>query len=188
MITGAMLHKALKENIIQLKTTMESEGVFCQIGEYSFYFDSLAETFDSPEDYKAMVSTSHIVNKIAEALERLNNKRTVVIYNYIENYINYKLYENKPATLYDIKNESGRYIIPVSWAVYSTITVEADSLGDAVDIAKEKMDDIPLCTDGVEYVDGSYSIDIETDEDAENAQSYMTLGNVTIHKNGEITE
>ena len=50
------------------------------------------------------------------------------------------------------------FIIPVSWEVYSTITVSANSLEEAIEFAKEHADDIPLCTDN-EYVDGTYLID-----------------------------
>ena len=90
-------------------------------------------------------------------------------------------------TLKSYKSKSGRYLIPVSWSMYSTIIVEADNLEEAVKIAKEKADDLPLCRpDCSEYVDGSYNIDIDDDEDAINAQDYKTIGNVEITKNGEI--
>ena len=41
-------------------------------------------------------------------------------------------------TLKNYKSENGRYLIPVSWSMYSTIIVEADNLEEAVKIAKEK--------------------------------------------------
>ena len=95
-------------------------------------------------------------------------------------------------TLKNYKSEDGRYLIPVSWSMRSTITVEADNLEEAVKIAREKVDDLPLCQpDDSEYVDGSYNIDIDNDEDAINAQDYSTIdtiGNVEITKNGEIIE
>ena len=52
------------------------------------------------------------------------------------------------------------YVIPVSWEVYSTITVSANSMEEALKFAKENIAVIPLCADN-EYVDGSYLIDEE---------------------------
>lgn len=87
--------------------------------------------------------------------------------------------------LSEIINESGRYIIPVSWTLFSNVIVEADNLQEALDICRKRIDDIPL-GDG-EYLDGSYQIDAENDEEAFEAQSYSEFGGVTIHKNGDIT-
>ena len=84
------------------------------------------------------------------------------------------------------KNENGEFLIPVEWSVYSTIKVKADNLGEAVRIAQEKLDDIPLCREN-EYIDGSYKLNGESDEDFINAQQYRTVGDVTIEKDGSIT-
>ena len=79
----------------------------------------------------------------------------------------------------DYVSDNGEYIIPVSWEVYSTIKVKgAKSLEEAVEYAKEHIDDIPL-GEG-EYIDGSYKIDIETDDEAINAQEYADIGGVSI--------
>ena len=90
--------------------------------------------------------------------------------------------------IYKYKNSDGKYIIPVSWRVCSTITVEADSLGDAVDTAKELMNSIPLCTDPLNnhYEEDSYRIDVDVEEDAITAQSYQTRGNIFIDKKKHI--
>ena len=82
-------------------------------------------------------------------------------------------------------NKSGEYIIPVEWSVYSTVIVEADNLEEAVKLAKAKLDEIPLCRDA-EYIDGTYAINGDTDEDLIVAQAYKPIGNIKIHKNGEI--
>ena len=50
------------------------------------------------------------------------------------------------------------FIIPVTWEVYSTITVSANSMEEAIEFAQKNIDYIPLCVDN-EYVDGSYLID-----------------------------
>ncbi len=71
-------------------------------------------------------------------------------------------------------SEDGTYLIPVSWSVYSTIRVKADNLEMAVKLAKAHMDEIPLCSDS-EYIDGSYKIDVEDNDDALNAQHYHDM-------------
>lgn len=50
---------------------------------------------------------------------------------------------------------------------------------------EKKIDDIPL-GDG-EYIDGSYHIDVDNDEEAIYAQSYLDFGGVTINRDGTIT-
>lgn len=52
------------------------------------------------------------------------------------------------------------YQIPVTWDVYSTIEVEAESLEEAVDIAMENR---PLPTDP-EYVDSSLRLSYDKDD------------------------
>lgn len=87
-----------------------------------------------------------------------------------------------------IKNETGLYRLPVSWQVYSTIEVEADNLLDALKKAESRIDDIPLGdNDEVEYIDGSYQIDIDSSEDAINAQLYRKLSPITVHKDDTIS-
>lgn len=188
MITKQAIYKALEQNIIELTSSIDSKGVMCTIGNYSFYFDRKAIDFDDPAEYKATTPLSHIVNEIFDAILRFEqNKRYNIEYNYCCAYIMFQLKHNgEELSLYDIKNDSGKYRIPVSWTVYSTITVEADNLGEAVDIAREKINELPLCTKGTTYVEDSYSIDVDDDEDALNAQDYTTNGDVIIRKNGKI--
>jgi hypothetical protein len=60
----------------------------------------------------------------------------------------------------NMANEKKRFVIPVSWEVYSTITVEANSLEEAIAYCEEHSDEIPLGSD-THYIDGSYRIDAE---------------------------
>ena len=79
----------------------------------------------------------------------------------------------------DYVSENGDYIIPVSWEVYSTIRVTgAKNLEEAMEFAKAKIDDIPLGHG--EYIDGSYKIEIENDDEAISAQDYVDIGDVQI--------
>lgn len=87
--------------------------------------------------------------------------------------------------LSEVVNKDGKYIIPVSWTLFSNVIVEADNLQDALDICKKRIDDLPL-GDGT-YLDESYHIDAENDEEVFEAQSFVEFGGVTIHKNGTIT-
>lgn len=87
----------------------------------------------------------------------------------------------KKMKLRDYVSDTGEYIIPVSWEVYSTIKVKADNLEDAVRIAEEQIDEIPLCSE-TEYIDDSYKIEIETDDEAIAAQDYVPIGSVVISK------
>ena len=81
---------------------------------------------------------------------------------------------------------NGMYIIPISWSVYSTVTVMgAKNLYEAVKLTKEKADDLPLCTEN-EYVEGSYKVDVDTEEDAFNAQDFAAIGDVIIVDDGTI--
>ena len=72
-----------------------------------------------------------------------------------------------------------RFIIPVSWEVYSTVTVEAASLEDAKRKFDEQIDDIPLCVE-TEYVEGSYRCTAETLDELEMAQEFREIGSVEI--------
>ena len=79
----------------------------------------------------------------------------------------------------DYVSNNGEYIIPVSWEVYSTIKVKgAKNLEEAFEYAQEHIEDIPL-GEG-EYIDGSYQINIDNDDEAINAQEYADIGGVSI--------
>lgn len=72
-----------------------------------------------------------------------------------------------------------RFIIPVSWEVYSTVTVEAASLEDAKRKFDEQIDDIPLCVE-TEYVEGSYRCTAETLDELKMAQEFREIGSIEI--------
>lgn len=55
-----------------------------------------------------------------------------------------------------------KYKIPVEWSVSAEITIEADSLEKAVEIAMRDIDDIVLPTDTT-YIDSSFRIVNEPD-------------------------
>lgn len=76
-------------------------------------------------------------------------------------------------------SEKKTFVVPVTWEVYSTISVEAESLEEALAYVKQNSDDIPLCTE-TEYVDGSYRIeeDIACEEGSQN--SPYTIGSVVV--------
>lgn len=77
--------------------------------------------------------------------------------------------------LKDYISEDGSYIIPVTWEVYSTVRIYgAKNLQEALEIAERYQDDFPA-EDG-DYIDGSYKIDVQTDEDILNAQDYASIG------------
>lgn len=50
--------------------------------------------------------------------------------------------------------------IPVSWEMCGIVTVEAETLEAAMDIARDESSDIPLPDDS-NYVDGSWSLSME---------------------------
>lgn len=79
-------------------------------------------------------------------------------------------------------NSTKVYTLPVSWSVCSTIDVEAESLQQAIEIAKSRIDDIP-CSSDSEYVDGSYAID-----DCDPNIDYRRMSNITINKDGTISK
>lgn len=54
--------------------------------------------------------------------------------------------------------ETMEFKISVEWSVYSTVSIEAHSFEEALEIAKKTADDIPLPTDDVEYVEDSFRI------------------------------
>lgn len=68
------------------------------------------------------------------------------------------------------------FIIPISYEVYSTVIVKgAKSLEEARNLVDENLDMIPLPRNP-EYIDGSYKIDADSEEDLANAQDYKTRG------------
>lgn len=76
--------------------------------------------------------------------------------------------------VYVVANENAKeeFVLPVSWQVFSQIKVQANSLEEAFEWAKEHLDEIPLDTDA-DYVDASYEISAESPEECElyNSQS-----------------
>lgn len=76
---------------------------------------------------------------------------------------------------------SKSFIVPVSWEVYSTVEVVASTYVEAVKIAEEKIDDIPLGNS--EYIDGSYKIEYNYEEDD---PQFKHFGGVSIDKDGHI--
>ena len=66
------------------------------------------------------------------------------------------------------------YVIPVSWEVYSTITVRAESREEALEFAEKHMDQIPLCVEN-EYIDSTYLID---DVRFLNGEDIRTVGEI----------
>lgn len=59
--------------------------------------------------------------------------------------------------------------IPVTWEVYATIEVEADTIEDAMEIARGESGEIPCPTDH-DYVDGSWRL---TTEDVDEMKIYQ---------------
>ena len=55
------------------------------------------------------------------------------------------------------------WTIPVTWSVYSTVEVEANTLEEAMEIAEDENNDIP-CPPFPEYVDGSWQLSHNKDE------------------------
>lgn len=74
------------------------------------------------------------------------------------------------------------FIVPVTWEVYSTIKVEAESPEEAFEIARDRLDEIPLCSNP-EYIDASYCL---SNIEPQDAQEFKHVGDVTIRKNGDI--
>ena len=54
-----------------------------------------------------------------------------------------------------------KFKIPVSWECYGEVEIEANSLDEAIKIALEKQDELPLPESN--YVDGSFKIVIDKD-------------------------
>ena len=64
------------------------------------------------------------------------------------------------------KESNEEFVIPVTWSVFSRVKVQASSLKEAFEWAKEHADEIPLDTDS-EYVDASYEISADSVEECE---------------------
>lgn len=83
--------------------------------------------------------------------------------------------------LKDYISDDNTYIIPVKWEAYSTVKIYGcNNLEEAIKVAEKYQDDFPA-EDG-EYIDGSYMIDIQSDEDAINAQEYYHNGYDFVYK------
>lgn len=54
--------------------------------------------------------------------------------------------------------------IPVTWEVCGEVDIEANSLEEAVEIFKEKMDEVPLPSESY-YVDGSFKLTTDNIEE-----------------------
>lgn len=93
--------------------------------------------------------------------------------------------EKEREKLKNYVSDSGEYLIPVEWSVYSTVKIKADNLLDAVEKFQKVIDDVPLCTEP-EYIDDSYRASGDTAEDYVNAQHYRNIGNIEIDENGKI--
>ena len=55
-----------------------------------------------------------------------------------------------------------KYVIPVSYEMAGSITIEATSIDEAISIAENHTDELPL-PDDAEYIDGSYTVGTEED-------------------------
>lgn len=87
--------------------------------------------------------------------------------------------------LSEVVSKDGKYIIPVSWTLISNVIVEADNLQDALDICQKRINNLPLGNG--KYLEGSYHIDVENEEEVLEIQDCTGFGGVIIHKNGAIT-
>lgn len=56
-----------------------------------------------------------------------------------------------------------KWRVPVTWEMCSVITVEAKTLGQAMEKARDRDGVIPIPTDG-DYVDGSWSLSCDEEE------------------------
>lgn len=76
----------------------------------------------------------------------------------------------------DYVSKDGEYIIPVAWEMYSTVKVTGvKNLKEALAVVEKYLDEIPL--DFGEYMDGSYRITNNEDDDAIiGAQSFAHTG------------
>lgn len=94
--------------------------------------------------------------------------------------------ENYKNSNFPHKEDENSYIIPVQWSVYSTIRVEAANLQEALDKAREKLTEIPITPNDCEYIDDSYLILADDDDDLIRAQDYHDVSDLVIKANGDI--
>lgn len=81
--------------------------------------------------------------------------------------------------LEEFVSSDGRYIIPVTYEMYSTVEVTGvNNLKEAIELAEKNIDDIPLGQG--EYIDGTYKISIDDDDYAITAQDFAHFGEVEI--------
>lgn len=57
-------------------------------------------------------------------------------------------------------NKIKTWKIPVCWSMMATIEIEADTLEEAIEIAKDDEGNIPIPYNG-DYLDGSWEVDSE---------------------------
>ena len=57
-----------------------------------------------------------------------------------------------------------KFKVPVTWEVYATIEVEAETLEEAMKIAEDENGEIPLPIQ-TEYVDGSWRVNVDSPEE-----------------------
>lgn len=73
-------------------------------------------------------------------------------------------------------NNVNEYVIPISWSVCSSVVVKgAKNLHDAVELARKYIDDIPLPQNN-DYIDGSFTVDVENEDEAKAYQDYPMRG------------
>jgi formylmethanofuran dehydrogenase subunit C len=82
-------------------------------------------------------------------------------------------------------NEIKDYTIPVEWSMYSTVTVKAKSLDEAIATVNENIEKLPL-KDG-EYIDGSYQINSSMILAVEGDTNKITkIGKTVLNPDGSI--
>ena len=137
---------------------------------------------DCKEDYSVFVEASDKNEAVQIMTDNYLYKETEDLDNidYIneitkEEYIEAKTHDK----LENYISPEGRYIIPVTFEMYSTVKVTGvKNLKEAVELVKKNSDYIPL-GEG-DYIDGSYKVSIDNDYDAIVAQDYSHIGDVEI--------
>ena len=56
------------------------------------------------------------------------------------------------------------WVMPVTWEMCAYINVDADTLGEAMEIARDEAGTIPLPGDGANYVDGSWNLSSKNED------------------------
>lgn len=87
---------------------------------------------------------------------------------------------NRPEdVLENYVSPDGRYIVPVTYKMYSTVEVTGvKNLKEAIELAKKNANNIPLGQG--EYIDDSYEIAVDNDGEAIDAQDFVHIGEVEI--------